>query len=299
LFMINYTFTAFARNDKAPMHAMIGSIAGSAYNIIFDYVFMFVFGFGFAGAALATVGCPVVTMLVCGFHFAGKNNTIPFSIRRLSIVRLLKCMSVGTSAFIGEFSNGVISAVYNFLVLGLAGNVGVAAYGVIANIALVCVSILNGIAQGLQPLISEAYGYGKKKEVKDLFAFGLVTAIAVSVLFVILSQLFASPLVAVFNKERNESLRALAIPGIRIYFMGFLAAGVNIVLISYFSAIQNVCIVMIGSMLRGLILIALFAFLLSRIFGITGVWMSFAMAESVTLLMIAFMKKHFGGRQFF
>ena len=49
-FMSNYTFTAFARNDGAPSIAMIGSISGSIFNIIFDYIFMFPVGLGFSGA---------------------------------------------------------------------------------------------------------------------------------------------------------------------------------------------------------------------------------------------------------
>ena len=40
-FMSNYTFTAFARNDHATSIAMIGSISGSFFNILFDYIFMF------------------------------------------------------------------------------------------------------------------------------------------------------------------------------------------------------------------------------------------------------------------
>ena len=47
-FMSNYTFTAFARNDGAPSIAMIGSISGSLFNIVFDYIFMFPVGLGFS-----------------------------------------------------------------------------------------------------------------------------------------------------------------------------------------------------------------------------------------------------------
>ncbi|MFQ8842751.1 MAG: MATE family efflux transporter [Clostridium fessum] len=53
-FMSNYAFTAFARNDSAPAIAMLGSIAGSMFNIVFDYIFMFPAGLGLTGAALAT-----------------------------------------------------------------------------------------------------------------------------------------------------------------------------------------------------------------------------------------------------
>ena len=77
--MSNYAFTAFARNDSAPAIAMLGSIAGSMFNIVFDYVFMFPAGPGLTGAALATAFCPLVTMIICT-HYLGKTQSgrIPF-----------------------------------------------------------------------------------------------------------------------------------------------------------------------------------------------------------------------------
>ncbi|MEE1113909.1 MAG: MATE family efflux transporter, partial [Eubacterium sp.] len=181
LFMCNYSFMSFCRNDNAPSYAMIGSIAGSMYNIVFDYVFMFVAGLGFTGAALATVGCPVVTMLFCTAHFRSGKNGVPFRIGKPSLRHLLRCSSVGMSGFIGDFANGVTTAVFNFVMLGLAGNVAVAAYGVIANIALVCISVNNGIAQGMQPLISKTFGKGEKENVAKLLKFGMIVMAATSV----------------------------------------------------------------------------------------------------------------------
>lgn len=48
------------------------------------------------------------------------------------------------------------------IILSLAGNIGVAAYGVVANTSLVAISLFNGIAQGSQPLVSQYYGKGEK-----------------------------------------------------------------------------------------------------------------------------------------
>ena len=58
------------------------------------------------------------------------------------------------------------------LILGLAGNVGVAAYGVVANTALVAVAVFNGISQGCQPILSEFYGKGDKKATTRVLRLG-------------------------------------------------------------------------------------------------------------------------------
>ena len=44
---------------------------------------------------------------------------------------------LGVPSLVTEVSSGLVIAVFNLLILGLAGNVGVAAYGVVANISIV------------------------------------------------------------------------------------------------------------------------------------------------------------------
>ena len=116
-FMPNYAFTAFARNDSAPAIAMLGSIAGSMFNIVFDYIFMFPAGLGLTGAALATAFCPLVTMSICGTHYLGKHNQVGFRFRAPSLRHLIACCQLGVSAFVGEISSAVIAIVFNFLLL--------------------------------------------------------------------------------------------------------------------------------------------------------------------------------------
>ena len=140
-FMMNYAFTAFARNDNSTTIAMIGSLSGSAFNIVFDYIFMFPLNMGMAGAALATALSPIVTMSVCSIHYLGKKNTIGFRWRLPSPRHLFSCCKLGVSAFIGEIASAVTTTVFNILILAMAGNIGVAAYGVIANISIVALSI--------------------------------------------------------------------------------------------------------------------------------------------------------------
>lgn len=149
-FMSNYTFTAFARNDGAPSIAMIGSISGSIFNIIFDYIFMFPVGLGFSGAGLATAICPIVTMSVCTIHYRSSRNHVGFYWKTVIQTSDFP-LSARVSAFVGELSSGVIAIVFNFLILGIAGNMGVAAYGVVANLSIVAFAIFNGLAQEHSP----------------------------------------------------------------------------------------------------------------------------------------------------
>lgn len=292
LFMSNYTVTAFARNDNATSKVMAGSLAGSVFNVVFDYIFIFPMGLGFSGAALATAFCPVVTMLICSTHYMSKKCSVGFRWKKLSVRHLISCCQLGVSAFVGEISSAVITFIFNMLILGLTGSTGVAAYGVVANMSLVGMAITNGMAQGTQPLISESFGKGEHGQVKKLLRWALTSVIVVEVAMVILVWIFTDPFVAAFNSENNLLLLKYAHTGLRLYFLGFLFAGVNIMLVAYFSATANARPAIIGSLLRGAVAIAVCAIVLAKLLGMNGVWLSFLASEMLTFVVILILSKH-------
>lgn len=290
-FMLNTTINAFVRNDDDPSLAMAATLSSSLFNIVFDYVLMFPLGLGMTGAALATGFSPVVGVLMCGAHFFKKKNTLKFVGHVPSVKRLLESCQLGVSAFVGEISSGVTTAVYNWLILGLTGNIGVAAYGVVANTALVATSMFNGVAQGSQPLISEAYGKGDMKSAKKVLKLSLVTALAISLVILAAIVVFAEPIVAIFNSEQSLELAAYAQIGIKLYFVGFVFAGINIAGCGYLSATGQATGAFIASISRGFIAIVICAIIMAMLFGMNGVWLSFAVAEALTMVILVFIIK--------
>ena len=283
-FMWNYICNAFVRNDGNPSIAMAATLFSSLFNIVFDYVLMFPLGLSMEAAALATALSPLVGILICCIHFRSEKCTVKFKPMLPSLRKILFCCQFGVSSFVGEISSGVITVVFNMIILGLAGNTGVAAYGVVANTSLVAVALFNGIAQGSQPLVSEAYGRDIHKDVKTYLKMAVTTAVGVSVLLVIFIYLFAPVVTAVFNGEHNRTLADYAETGLRIYFIGFLFAGINIVGTAILSAVESTKYAFAASISRGFVAIIFFAFILSAIFGLNGVWMAFPAAEFVTML---------------
>ena len=291
-FMLNYVISAFVRNDQDPSLAMIGTLAGSLFNIVFDYVFMFPMKMGLEGAALATAASPVISILICSTHLWGKKNTIRFVFHMPSIKKLVKSCQLGVSAFVGEISSGITTAIFNFLILGLVGNVGVAAYGVIANYALVVIAIFNGVAQGSQPLITSYYGKGDTHSVSKILKMGCLTAVAIAGMVLVGCYLFTDPLVSLFNSEKSVELAEYAHSGMRLYFIGFLFAAFNIVGSGYLSATEHAKEAFVTSIMRGFVAIVICSIVLAMFFGLNGVWLAFSAAEFVTaLVMIVALKK--------
>lgn len=296
-FMMNYSMTAFVRNDGAPKIAMTATLISGISNIILDYIFMFPMHLGMAGAALATGMSPVISMMICMIHYLSKNNTVRVIKMLPSLKKLISSCQLGIVSFVGEIASGLTTMVFNFLLLKLTGNVAVAAYGIIANIALVGIALLNGVAQGLQPLASEMHGKKEYDQEKKIYRYSLLLGIFIALVLIILILIFGDKIIRIFNSEYSRPLARLANQGIRLYFVGFLFAGINIVTAGFYSAIGKSKASSLIAVSRGIILIILFAFGLSWCFGLTGIWLAFPAAEMTTLCLSMLiskttMKKH-------
>lgn len=284
-FILNNIMIAFIRNDGNPRLSMTGMLAGSFANIVLDYIFMFPLDMGIFGAAFATGLAPVISLIVLASHKIKGKNQFHFRMEKaMHILRNAKDIgAIGIAAFINEVSSGLVLVIFNLLIIGLTGNIGVAAYGIVANLALVAMSIFTGIAQGSQPLISKYYGKGQKEAVRTIYRYSIILAAAIGVGLVAIGFGCTDFLIGVFNSEGSRELRDIAFVGLRLYFLGFLFVGVNIVTASYMGAVERAKGSFIIAITRGFFAILFFAVLLSNLFGMTGVWMAFLCAELLTL----------------
>lgn len=288
-FMCNYIVAAFVRNDGDPSLAMLGTLSGSLFNVVFDYVFMFPMGLGLAGAALATAASPLISIAICSIHFFKKENELQFVRQRPSARLLGQSCQLGISGFVGEMSSGVTTTVFNLLLIRMAGNVAVAAYGVVANFALVATAIFNGVAQGAQPLISHCYGKSDNKGAKKLLVLGTVTALGLAAALYAVVFGMTDTLVSWFNSENSALMAQYACTGMRIYFVGYLFAGFNIVAAGYLGAVDRPAEASAASICRGMVAIVLCSLVLSALFEMNGVWAAFPVAEALTAVLTLFL----------
>ena len=296
MFILNNIVGSFLRNDGAPGLSMAAMIAGSFANILMDWVFIFPLDMGVFGAALATGFSPMISLAVMSVFFIKKKNSFRLKKNSFSVSAYFRILYAGVPSLITELSSGIVMLVFNTIMLSLAGNEGVAAYGVIANIAIVVIAIHTGIAQGIQPLTATYYGAGRKKELSQTLAYAIITVFAVSILIYAVMFIFAAPVTALFNSESNSVLQEIAEKGIKIYFTGCLFAGINIVLASLFASSEKETYGTVISVLRGIAVIIPAAIIMSEILDITGLWLSYPVTELLTalagcILLIISMKK--------
>lgn len=293
-FFFSSYLQTFIRNDGAPKLAMNGVIAGGVSNIILDYVFVFPLNMGMAGAALATVIGSTLTVVILCAHFFSKKNQLKLSFHGIRPSFLSNIVVNGIASFLIEVASGVTIFVLNIQLLKYIGNLGVTVYGVISNTAIVIVSLCKGINQAAQPIISVNHGAGHKDRILKVRSLATKTSLIVCAVPVLLGLIVPNIYTYIFLNPDQEIL-ALSAQAVRLYFVGFMFLGVNMVLISYFQAVTQNASALLLCLLRGCILVILFAYLLPWFMGVSGIWLSFPAAELLTLAIGIFLVKRSPG----
>lgn len=281
-FLTNETVLCFVRNDGSPKLAMAGMLGGSFSNIILDYIFIFPLNMGMFGAALATGFAPIISLAILSPHFRRRDCGLRPVHVGLDLRAMGEIGALGAPSLITEVSSGVVMIVFNLVILSLEGNLGVAAYGVIANLSLVVTSLFTGLGQGIQPLISASCGSGRKEDAAKVYRCALVSALGFFVLVYAATYFLADSIAGAFNQAGNPVLQAIAVQGLRLYFTAFLFAGFNVVTAVYFSSVDRPGPGFLVSILRGFVLVLPLTFLMARLWGMTGVWLTFPAAEALT-----------------
>ncbi len=280
-FITNNLLQCFVRNDGNPTLSAAAMITGSASNVVLDYLFIFPCNMGIAGAALATGLAPLISLIVLSPYFIRKKNNFHFVISAPDFKSMKKILSSGVPPFLTETTSGVVMFLFNYIILRLAGNTGVAAFSIITVISLVVVAIYTGLSQGIQPVISRSYGAQNISEVKAVLKYAMAAMLILSAGIYSVLYFDTAPIVDIFNSDGNEKMRPLAEAGLRLYFTACPFIGFNVVLSTCLISTERPIPAQIFSLLRGFFVLVPAAFALAAVWNMTGVWCSYPLTECI------------------
>lgn len=283
LFFFSSYLQTFIRNDGAPRLAMYAVVSGGVANIILDYIFVYNFNMGMAGAAIATVMGSGLTVVILLTHFFTKKNNLHFSLKGVRPSFIKNIILNGFASFLIEVASGVTIFVFNIQLLKYAGNTGVSVYSIISNTAIVVVCLCKGINQAAQPLLSTNYGAGLYERTDKIRSLAVKVSIIICAVPVILGLVVPDFFTYIFINP-DSAILSMSASAIRIYFVGFMMLGINMVFICYFQAILKNGYSMIICLMRGLILVVAFAYIFPLFMGVTGIWLAVPAAETITML---------------
>ena len=279
LYMCNYISINFIRNDGNPTLTMKATLTETLSVIVIDWFFIFGCGLKMEGAALAVLFSPLISLIVLSRHrhFAGRQLQLHWA--RPQLANLGRSAKLGVAAALNELSTGVSIYFFNHVLLQLADNYAVAAYGVISNIAIVVLAIANGVALGAQPIASREYGQHYFTNVTTALKMGtLITLLLATISFVILVT-FKLPIIEAFNTAHSAQLVSYARVGLPIYFTSTFFSTLNLLFILFLTAINAARASFTLSILRGYVILLPAILILAALVGINGVWSAVPVTE--------------------
>lgn len=297
LFIVQMESQIFFVTAERPKLGLVATVLGCGTNIVLDWLFCAVFRWGIKGAAAATAISQAVGGLIPLLYFTfAKNNKLHFVKTKLDWKAIRKSASNGFSELLSNTSSSIVAMLFNFQLMRIVGEDGVAAYSVLMYVNMVFLASFIGFSSGSSPLISFNYGSENHKELKGLFKKISMLIIVTSVIMLLLSFILAKPLSYIFVGY-DKDLFDMTVRAFYIYAFSFLFAGINIFASSFFTALNNGKISAILSFLRTFILPCTLVMILPQILNLDGIWATLVVAEAiaffVSLAYLVTMKKRY------
>ena len=294
---VEIAFERLMQSTGKTFYTMIVQGMGAIINIILDPICIFgLFGvpaMGVSGAAVATVGGQIIAAFIGLYLNQKKNTDIKLSLRtfRPSKAIIGNIYSVGIPSIIMASIGSIMTFGMNKILIGFTST-ATAVFGVYFKLQSFVFMPVFGLNNGTVPII--AYNYGAKKPDRIVKTLKLAIVYAVSIMFLglLAFQLIPDKLLMIFNA--SETMLEIGVPALRTISLSFLFAGFCIVCSSMFQALGHGMMSLIVSVFRQLVVLLPTAFVLSKIGGLSYVWLSYPIAEIFSVLFSSyFLRKIF------
>lgn len=287
-FMLQNMFQSFMIAAEKPSFGLAITVVAGITNMILDALFMAIFKWGIVGAALATMTSQFVGGLVPLAYFMCKNKS-PLRLVRTSFdgKSLFKACTNGSSELVTNISMSFVAMLYNLQLMKIAGENGVAAYGVIMYVSFIFIAIFLGYAIGTAPIISYHYGAGNFLELKNVFRKSMFLMTGSGIVLTVLAYILAVPLSKLYVGY-DGNLYEMTVNALKIYALSFLFSGFSIFASAFFTALNNGVISALISFLRTIVFQIAAVLIMPEIWGLEGIWYSVMTAEVLAMLVSLF-----------
>ncbi len=269
-----------------PMFSFILSLAGGITNIVLDYIFISpkLLNMGITGAGLATGIGNALPGIIGFFYFMFNRKCVMHFVKpKLKIKTLAQSMFNGSSEFVGSLATSITTLMFNFILLSMVGDIGVAAISVILYIQMFQNAIYMGYTLGVSPIIAFKFGEQNHNGLHKVIMQSFKIVSAASILVVILTLMFSNEAVGIFI-SRDSATFEMAKNGLLMFLPAYLFMGYNIFFSAMFTSLSNGKVSAIISVLRSLVFIIIALLILPQILNLNGVWLAVPVAEFLALI---------------
>lgn len=287
MFMVQNMFQSFMITAERPDLGLKVTVLAGVTNMVLDALFVAIFQWGVVGAALATATSQFVGGIIPLVYFARPNRSLLKLGKTKFKGRVLgKTCSNGLSELITNVSISLISILYNLQLLDIAGEDGVAAYGVIMYLNFVFIAIFLGYAIGTAPIYGYNYGAQNEDELQNVFKKSMIINTVLGIALGTVAILLSSPLSKMFVGYDAE-LCDMTTRGMQLFSTSFFFCAYAIFGSAFFTALNNGLISAVISLTRVAVFQVGAVLLLPKFIGLDGIWLSITVAE-VGSMMVTF-----------
>ena len=305
IYLVGTIFTMLATGLNPYINAqgfastgMLTVVIGAVTNILLDPVFIFVFGMGVRGAALATILSQILSAFFVLRFLTGEKAELRLTpvqdLRELPAnlagrssrgsdfrSTALDIAGLGSSAFVMQFTNSLVSIVCNSTLSKYGGEIMVSVYTIISSVRQVLETPVIAIGEGTSPVISFNYGARRPGNVRR--AMLLMAAIGIGYTFVvwILIERFPAFFISMFSAD--AALMEYAIPALHLYFFAFIFQSLQYTGQTTFKALGKKKQAIFFSLFRKVVMVVPLTLLLPGVFhfGADGVFMAEPISNAV------------------
>ena len=289
-------------NPRKSMAIMLTSVA---VNLMLNPLFIFKFGWGIRGSAAATVISQLVAFSIALSHFCSKKSFLRFKREAFHFDWKIvgNILSIGLAPFLMNICASMVAAFVNSAMLRFGGlgvddivprNQGAAdlyvgAYGIVNRVVLLFIMVVQGLNQGMQPIVGYNYGAKNYDRVRKVVYLTIVCGVVISTLGFLLGETVPHLVARAFvdsSKGGSEQLMVdAASQGMRLILMMFPLVGFQIVVGGFFQYIGKAPLAIFMSLTRQLLFLIPLLSILPRTLGAYGVWISMPIADAASILL--------------
>ncbi len=274
--MLGTALSPIVRNFEGQMMAMFAMCTGCIANVILDYIAIFPLNLGLGGAALATITSQALTALILIIYLQKRGLFLHFIIISPDLSLIKQIAKIGISPFGISICANIILVIMNRQLALYGHDHAIAIYALISYVYYIAQLLMQGIGEGLQPLISRAIGLNKINEAKKYLNIGLVFTILFGSMLTLLLIAKQSLFPWLFGTSYDVGKDFITIFPLFAYTCVFI--GLIKTITAYFYAAKQNRYAYLLIFLEPL-LVLIFSYLLPLQWQLNGVWASIFVAQ--------------------
>lgn len=284
-FLFLQNLLLYLRMDNDQRLALISMIVTIAVNTAFAYWSCACTDLGLFGIGLSIFVGNVVGLICVLPHFRRKERMLRFGSMTGAKDELKIVVKAGVPTAINRGSQTLKNLVLNAFLVAYAGNVAVLALSVQTNVYQFLIAISTGYGLMMAMMCGIFYGERDKRAISDTLKVAVKSGFLVSLVAGIIVFVFAEQLASMFIGEGGDL--QMAATCLRYFALSQPTSTLCLILLYMYQTMGNLVMSSVISLTRGFFYVVLISICLAPVFGLDIVWLSFFLADVLSILTIA------------